>query len=135
MSLHPSYWNNLLRLLALMVLIDKKVYQEEVAAFTKAALQLRDSVSPGMMMTRKMTVDWFINHRERVEAVVDTLSYDDELLDIIKPLRGLPQKTEVMKAMIEIALSDGFYHDKEKMIVKKAILYWNINPADLQDQG
>lgn len=119
--------------MGLMIMVDKKVYQEEVEAFIKAAIQLRDAISPGMIMTPKMAKDWFIVHRERMAEVVDSLNYDYELIEIIGQLRGLPQKVEVLKAMITIALSDGFYHDKEKMIVKKTILYWNIDPEELQN--
>lgn len=131
--MHASYWEYLLRLMALIILVDKKVYQEEVEAFIKATMQLRDAISPNMMMTPKMAKDWFIVHRERIEEVVNSLNYDYELIEIIGHLRGLPQKTEVLKAMIAIALSDDFYHDKEKMIIKKTVLYWNIDPRELEE--
>lgn len=116
-------------------MVDSKVYQEEVEAFTDAALQLRDSISPDMMMTRKMALDWFVNHRERLQEVVDSLNYDYELIEIIGQLRGLTEKVEVLKAMQTIALSDDFYHDKEKMIIKKTVLYWNIDLKELEEMG
>lgn len=133
MSLHASYWDYLLRLLALMVVVDKKVYQEEVEAFTKAAMQLQQAISPKMIMTQKMAMDWFISHRDRLQHVVDSLDYDRELIEVIAQLRGLPEKVEVLEAMVTIALSDDYYHDKEKMIIKKTILYWNIDPAELDN--
>lgn len=116
-----------------MVMVDSKVYQEEVEAFVTAAMKLQKAISPDMMMTRKMAFDWFLDHRERLQTVVDSMEYDKELIEIIAQLRGLPEKVEVLKAMLNIALSDDLYHAKEKMIVKKTILYWNIDPADLKD--
>lgn len=129
MALHASYWEFLLRLLGLMVMVDKKVYQEEVEAFTQAAMQLQTALSPKMMMTRKMALDWFINHRDRLKHVVDSMDYDRELMEVIGQLKDLPEKVEVIKAMINIALADDSYHGKEKMIVEKALFYWKIDPS------
>lgn len=119
--------------MGLMVMVDSKVYQEEVEAFTDSALQLKNSISPNMIMTRKMALDWFVTHRDQLKEIVDSLDYDRELLEIIAQLRGLPQKVDVLKAMLKIAFSDDFYHAKEKIIVKKTILYWNIDPAELEN--
>lgn len=115
-----------------MVMVDSKIYQEEVEAFEQAAIELKGAISPNMIMTRKMAHDWFITHRDQLKEIVDSLDYDRELLEIIAQLRGLPNKVDVLKAMLTIAFSDDFYHAKEKIIIKKTILYWNIDPSELE---
>ena len=131
MTLHASYWEYLLRLMGLIIMVDKKVYQEEVEAFTKAAMQLQQELSPDMMMTRKMALDWFVNHRDRLAEVVYSLDYDRELNEVISQLHDLPEKVHVVKTIITIAMADGDYHKKEKMIMDKIVHYWKIDPSEL----
>jgi len=122
----PVQWRNLLKLLGLMVVADDKIYQEEVSMFSQAAMSLQQKISPDMIMTNKMTVDWFINYRDRLSEVVDSLDYDRAVIEIISELRGLEHKEIIIEKMIDIAKSDGAFHDKERIIIKKTILYWNI---------
>lgn len=132
MSLHASYWDYLLRLLGLMVVVNGKVYHEEVEAFTQAAKQLQRVISPNMIMTENMALEWFVSHRKRLQMVVDRRDCDSAIIQITSHLRSLPQKVEVIKAMITIALSDNDYHASEKMIIKKTIVYWNIDPSEIE---
>ena len=129
--MHSSDWTHLLKLLGLIVMMDGKIYPEEVAAFAKAALKLQQTLSPDIFLTDTMIKDWFANHRAELKAVVDGLEYDQKIIEIIRPIRGLPQKTMVMTAMVDIAKSDGAYHAKEGMIIKKAARYWNVNLSEL----
>jgi uncharacterized tellurite resistance protein B-like protein len=112
-------------------MMDGKIYQEEVAAFVKAALKLQETLSPEIFLTEHMIKDWFTNHREELKAVVDSLEYDQKIIEIISPIRGLPQKVMVLSAMVDIAKSDGAYHAKEGMIINKAAQYWNVKLSDL----
>lgn len=131
MSVHASQWEYLLRLFGLIVMVDNKVYQEEVEAFIDAAMRLKKTVSPNMILTRHMVLEWFIGHKDRLQNVVNARDYDRELIEVIAQLRGIPNKVEILKAMIDVALADEVYHAKEKMIVKKTILYWKIDPAEI----
>lgn len=129
--MQASNWNYLLKLLGLIVMMDGKVYREEVDAFTKAAIKLQETLSPDIFLSQTMIVDWFKNHRDELRAIVDGLEYDRHIIDIIGPIRGLPQKRLVLNAMISIAQSDNFYHAKEQMIINKAAKYWNVPARDL----
>lgn len=133
MGLHASYWEFLLRLLGLIVMADKKVYQEETEAFTNAAVQLQKIISPEMMMTRKMALDWFIDHRDRLKEITYTQDYARELTEITTQLQGLPEKIDVIRAMITIATADDAYHVKEKVIIQKTMQHWNIDPTALDE--
>jgi uncharacterized tellurite resistance protein B-like protein len=125
-----SHWDHLLKLLGLIVMMDGKIYQEEVLAFSRAAKKLQETLSPELFLTDTMIKDWFVNHRAEIKAIVDSLDYDRKLLEIIGPIRTLPEKKLVLKAMVNIAKSDGSYHTKEKMIIKKAAKYWNVQLSD-----
>lgn len=129
--MQASNWNSLLKLLGLIVMVDGKVYHEEVDAFAKAAMKLQKMLNPDMFLSQMMIIDWFKNHREQLKAIVDSLEYDSHLIEIIKPIRGLPQKKQVLNAMISIAESDSFYHSKEHMIINKAARYWNVSVSEL----
>jgi uncharacterized tellurite resistance protein B-like protein len=128
--MRDSHWDHLLKLLGLIVMMDGKIYQEEVLAFSRAAKKLQETLSPELFLTDTMIKDWFVNHRAEIKAIVDSLDYDRKLLEIIGPIRTLPEKKLVLKAMVNIAKSDGSYHTKEKMIIKKAAKYWNVQLSD-----
>ena len=119
-------WDSLLKLLGLIVMMDDKVYQEELEAFSAFTLKLQKEISPDIFLSETMTRDWFVNHRSYLKAIVEGLDYDQAILNILAPIRTLPQKDSVLQAMIAVAKADGFFHDKEKMIITKTARYWNV---------
>lgn len=119
-------WNSLLKLLGLIVMMDGKVYQEELQAFEESALRLQKVISPDLFLTGTMAKDWFINHRSYLSQLVHSLDYDRAILEIIAPIKTLPQKDMVLRAMISVAKADGYFHNKERMIVEKTARYWNV---------
>ena len=51
--MEPSQWNHILTLLAVTVVVDGRVYKEEVDTFVNEALGLKEKASPKMLFSKK----------------------------------------------------------------------------------
>lgn len=124
-------WVNIFKLLGLVVVADNKIRPESVAAFQDGLIELRAVIDPRLVMTRHMILDWFKLNRTELSAAIESLEYDQLLIDLIQNIRSLPHKLDVMTVMVRIAASDGEYSNKEKLLIKKTLLYWNIKADEM----
>ena len=129
----PSSWKHVLKLLGLIVVADGTVIKEKVDVFQDMMMELAAVIDPKIVMTRRMVFDWFLYHKDELKAVIDSLEYDSQLIAIFKEVRNMPFKLDVVNAMLQVALADGSYSAKEKMFIKKTILYWNVRGGDSFD--
>ena len=127
--MHSQNWNDALTLLCMMIMADGKVYQEEVQAFRKAAVQLRDAVSPEIMVTEKMAHDWFVLHKDNISQKMSSVYVVDATREVFNRLKPLPNKKELIVALMKIALSDGHQHHAENKIMLRACEAWDLDPA------
>jgi len=87
-----QHWRDTLKLLCIMILADEKVYEEEVDSFKKAAVALRDSINPKLMLTEHMAEEWFIVHRDEIKIEMSSLYHEnitEKLLENLKALVGI----------------------------------------------
>lgn len=78
-----------------------------------------------------MILDWLKLNKDHLASSLDSLEFDDILLDIISEMRSLPYKLDVITSMVRIAVSDGEYSKVERMLIKKTILFWNVGMTSL----
>ena len=128
----PSHWKHILKLLGLIIVADGRVVKEEVDTYLDVVMELRCVIDPSIVLTRRMARDWFYWNKKELEAVIDGLAYDTELLAILKEIKALPQKLDVITGMVRIAVSDNDYHIVKRGLIKKTILYWNISASEDQ---
>lgn len=126
-----SEWRHILKLVGLMAVANGRLIKEDTDAFQDAMMELRVVIDPSLVMTRHMILDWFINHKDELKAVIDGLEYETELLAIFKEIRYFPHKLDVVTAMMRVGIADGDYGGIEKMFVKKTILFWNIRSGEV----
>jgi len=122
----PSSWECVLKLMGLVIVVDKKTFKEEVDAFIEAVIELRDIIDPTIFMTGKKAYDWFKLNKPALDIIIDDQSYDTALCEIIEPIMFTPYKLDVISRMVRIAVSDGQYCDLEKSLIKKTCLYWDV---------
>ncbi len=121
-----SSWKYILKLLGLIVVADRKIYKEEMDTFVAAVSELRAVIDPKICFTEQMARDWFRRNKWDLEEIIDNLSYDTAICEILAPIKSMPYKLDVISSMVRIAVSDGFYCDVEKTLIKKTCLYWNV---------
>lgn len=122
----PSAWSGIFRLLSVMVLVDERVYQEEVEAFTKACMKLNETISPGMVLTRKTAFDWFLNHRDSLKSQLDQNTLENLIENLARNIDPQIDKLSLLQSLEDISMSDGQQHVREKIILKKLASLWAL---------
>jgi len=110
-----------------MILIDGKVYQEELEAFTDAAIALRDNVDPNLMLTGHMAKDWFAAHRNEILTSIRPSCYEGTVFRTLKRLDEVENKRDLIFALLKVAMSDGFKHPSEEKLLKSACKTWGVD--------
>lgn len=121
-----EYLENVLTLLTIVILIDEKVYPEEVEIFSRAVQQISEQIDPNILFTTSMAADWFKANRESVKARLKEETADRLIKTIIGNLREFPGHKDVFFNMIRIAHADQEYHQTEHKVIRMASEAWRI---------
>jgi uncharacterized tellurite resistance protein B-like protein len=119
-------WNEVLRLLSMMILIDGKVFEEEIEAFKDAAIALRDMVDPSLVLTRHMAGDWFTQHRDEIAIGVSHVFYESTVSKTLERLNDIEDKKGLLVALLKVAMSDGVKHPAEEKLFNSACETWGL---------
>lgn len=122
----PSLWTHILTLLTTTVVIDGKVYKEEVDTFVVEALKLKEQISPDMLFSKKMVFDWFVVHRDETAKWLKEPDSKAQILRHILSLGESPHRAKIMAAMYAIAISDDKYHKAESDTLSLAAKHWRL---------
>jgi len=120
-------WTHILTLLSVAVIIDNRVYKEEVDMFVDQAMSLKDVITPDMIFSKKMAFDWFVVHRDEVKS---WLAKDDSGTIILRHILSLgdsPFCKDILKAIYAIVTVDGEYHASEVDMITMACKHWNLS--------
>ena len=128
-----EYLENVLTLLTVVILIDEKVYPEEVETFSKAVQKISEQIDPNILFTPSMAADWFKANRANVQMKLKQESYKTLISSIIQNLREFSGHKDVFFNMIRIAHSDQEYHVTEHEVILMASEVWKI-PYSIADQ-
>lgn len=125
MSSYNTNWNNVLRILAITVIIDGRVREAELAAFIEHAKGMAS-----LCDQEDISSAWLQNW------------YDKNKLTIIDQMQGRGKNTTILKAfatvkepairealfdsIIHIAVSDKEYHEAENDLVRSAAAIWGF---------
>jgi len=118
--------NNLLTLLAFVVLCDGKILPEEVAVFSKQSNLLAKRFSPNILFSEEMGESWF---KSNLYTLKNLLSSDDRHVHIAKAVQkfsNFKHNIEIYYSMKRIALSDGEFHENERDVIEIASKLWNL---------
>jgi len=109
-----------------MVLVDERVYQEEVEAFTQACMTLNDIISPGMILTRKTAFDWFLNHKDTLKSQLEQNTLENLIEKLARNIDPRIDKLALLEALEDISMSDGQQHIRENVILRKLTTLWAL---------
>jgi len=117
--------DDVLILLALVILADNKVYRQEVEVFIKVAESLGDDFWGQNIISRKFLHDWLKLHFKELETLNKSKSKDAALAKLFIRLKQVPQKRKLVDAMVSVAAADGKIQVDEKILISLAALYWD----------
>ena len=119
-------WTHILTLLSVAVIIDNRVYKEEVDMFVEQAGQLKEVITPEMIFSKKMAFDWFVVHRDEIRVWLTDIDAQKTILRHILALGDSPFCKEILDAIYAIANVDGEYHPAEADVIGMACEHWNL---------
>ncbi len=119
-------WTHILTLLSVAVIIDNRVYKEEVDMFVEQSLKLKEVITPEMLFSKKMAFDWFVVHRDEIQAWVKEADAHTVILRHILAIGESPHRKEILAAIYAIAKVDGEYHASEVDVIGMACKHWHL---------
>ena len=119
-------WHDVLTLMAMVILADKRVYKEEVDTFVESITELNNKISPDMFMTQSMAFEWFKSNRERVKNLLIGKDAKTNVRETVLRVGNLPHKPYIVECMRNIANADNEYHSSEHSVIKQAAYNWKI---------
>ena len=119
-------WTHILTLLSVAVVVDNRIYKEEVDMFVEKALSLKDVITPNMIFSKKMAFDWFVVHRDEIKAWMGDADSHTIILRHILALGESPFCKEILEAIYSIATVDGEYHASEVDMIGMACKHWHL---------
>jgi len=119
-------WTHILTLLSVAVIIDNRVYKEEVDMFVDQAVKLKETISPDMIFSKKMAFDWFVVHRDEIKAWATDMDAHTAILRHILALGESPFCKNILDSIFAIANVDGEYHPSEVDVIAMACKHWHL---------
>jgi len=123
-------WTHILTLLSAAVIVDNRVYKEEVDMFVERTLSLKDIITPDMIFSKKMAFDWFVVHRDDVRSWMTDIDSHTIILRHILALGDSPFCKDILEAIYAIVTVDGEYHASEIDMIAMACKHWNLPLPD-----
>ena len=118
-SINSSEWQNVLKLLMLTMLADGRAYERQADTFVDASTILRSNMKVRGVQTRKMTMDWYIRHRQEIVEIQTGETFEDDLMALIESLDTIPDKKPLLRALKNLAKRED-----EAGIVSKSKARW-----------
>ena len=125
-QVNTENWEDILTLMTMVVLADKKVYKEEVDMFVQAIYDLNNAISPDIFFTESMAFEWFKSNRDRVRNQLIGRNADRNLKEVIIRMKGLAYQEQILISMARIAHADSEYHNKEHKVIQQAAYSWRL---------
>ena len=119
--------NDILTLLALEVIADKRVLTDEVDTFVDTARHLQEIMNIDPVLSDETLFAWLESNYQNLQNIVSGSDFDRKLQDLFSRLEALPNKAAVLKGMARISIADGEVHVSEQALIILAARHWGIN--------
>lgn len=124
----PKDLDNILSLLAVTIIADKRVFAAEIQAFVKATTQLKQALLIEPKLSEAKLLSWYEMNKDDLTEKVHSPYFKTWFYDCLDSLADLPDKSALLKAMGDISLSDGELHVSERALIVLAKLHWKMDP-------
>lgn len=124
-------WNDIFKLLAMVIIADKRVYKEEVDAFVDSVMDIKATVNDDTLITRDMAFEWFRGNRDETLAVAKSPEFSVTALKIIMSLNEFEHREAILTAMVTVSMADSEFHPSEESLVVIAAAHWKLTLSQL----
>lgn len=124
-------WKDIFKLLAMVIIADKRVYKEEVDAFVNCAMEIKSGINDDTLITRDMAFEWFRGNRDDILALAKSPEFSVTALKIIMSLNEFEHREAVLRAMIAVSMADSEFHPSEESLIVIAAAHWKLKLSQL----
>jgi len=110
-TVNAKEWQNILKLLMLTMLSDGRAYERQADTFVDTSLRLRSDMRVRGFQTRQMTMDWYIQNRDKLVDIQTGETFENDLLALIDSIETIPNKKPLLRALKNLSVRDA-EHDK-----------------------
>ena len=133
--MNAQNWNDILKLLSMMIIGSRDTVREEKMLFRETALSLKAEIYTDLNLSPEMADDWFDLHREDLNRCMSSLYFDKTLSSILGNLKSLPNKKPIIVAMIKMTLTENGERSKNENKVLGGINDAWGNPKPMATAG
>ncbi len=131
MSVSAKEWEDVMTLLAMVILADRRVRDEEIQTFTDAIINLSDQYRPDWPFQTAMAEAWFKTNRVKIAQRISGPDGVENMWEAIQRVDGFAGREDLLASMLYIARSDNEFHRQEANLIRRACLLWGIEMDNL----
>ena len=124
--METARWTDILTLLTIAVVIDRRIYKEEVDTFRKEVLALCEILTPEMIFSDKMAFDWFLVHRDKVMTWLIEPQAKQTIITHLQKLKNEPARARILQSLHAIVIADNECHLHEAEFINLAAEQWEL---------
>jgi len=125
-NMNTDHWEKIMRLFACVILVDGKVYDEEVVCFADMVDYLSRRLPIKQRVSRVQALSWFAQNRKFIARDIAKRGMDKAARDAILAVEHFPNKKDLLIVMRQIAHVDGLFHPSEQGVVQQAAKFWKL---------
>ena len=124
-------WTEIFKLLAMVIIADKRVYKEEVDEFVNSAMEIKSAINDATLITRDMAFEWFRGNRDDILTLAKSPEFSVSALKIIMSLNEFEHRKAVLRAMVAVSMADNEFHPSEESLIVIAAAHWKLKLTEL----
>ena len=124
-------WTEIFKLLAMVIIADKRVYKEEVDEFVNSAMEIKSAINDATLITRDMAFEWFRGNRDDILTLSKSPDFSVSALKIIMSLNEFEHRKAVLSAMVAVSMADSEFHPSEESLIVIAAAHWKLKLTEL----
>ena len=128
-------YNVVLKILAVTVLIDQRERDRELVEFTHAAMLHNHHLRPGVMLSRKMIIDWFNTNKAELTKNLKADKDNSFKSNLLARIKDVALQRRLLSSIFTIAVADYELHDEESNFIKSSLAIWKTHmptPSELE---
>ena len=125
-------WESILSLMALIVLSDDYVHENEVQSFVNNARHMATKIYRDVNLSDATLRQWFEAKQNSLKAEIAGDMANSFIVTHIIALEAFGPKQDLLDGLINISMSDGGIHSMEVELINLTAAYWGLSPVNKQ---
>ena len=126
-------WIALFEVLGSFAFAGTKFQPRKAEAFIQSVLEIKTSLDPSAVVTRKSVSSWVTLNQDRWSKWVEADVLIQRFKSNLSTLKNISNKSDIVFAMVDIAIAEDDYSVLEKSLIAHAILEWDMPANIIQD--